>query len=292
MIKSMTAFGRGCAQDERRRFTVEVRSVNSRYLDAAVRLPRAYLGAEDKIRTYLQKNVISRGKVEVFVTVEDTAAPVVELDMDYARAYVDALRRLAKELALPEDISVMKVAQNPEIFRKTAEEGREEDSALLLAALREACGEFDRMRTAEGQRLAADFTEKLAGVERLREEIAALSGKDVCDYREKLTARLRKVLGENGISADEGRVLTECALFADRVAIDEELVRLQSHLHAFAGFLQAGEPVGRKLDFLMQEMNREINTVGSKCQNVEITSRVVAVKNELEKIREQVQNVE
>ena len=295
MIKSMTAYGRAFLEGEDKDITVEIRSVNSRYFDCSVRLPRSYLYMEEKIKSYLQKNVISRGKVEVFVTVDTHHSGVlqVEADLSYAKGYVDALRLLCKELDLKDDISVMTVARNPEIFtvRREAED-TEGEWERVLGVLTEAGKDFSAMREREGARTEEDIRAKLVNVAAWRDEVGELSKKDIGSYRQKLEARLRAVLDDNVVTVDENRILTECAIFADRIAIDEELVRLASHFRTFDEIVRAGEPSGKKLDFLMQEMNRETNTIGSKCQNAEIASLVVKMKNELEKIREQIQNVE
>jgi uncharacterized protein (TIGR00255 family) len=295
MLKSMTAYGRAVQKCEDRDVTVEIRSVNSRYFDCTVRLPRGYLHMEEKIKSFVQKNVISRGKVEIFINVEKHSAGVaqVSVDMEYARAYVDALRRLRDELGLKDDITVMSVAKSPDVFSVShVEEDPEEEWARMEEVLSRAGQDFSAMREGEGERIARDISEKVGKVALWREEIAALSKNDTEGYRQKLEGRLRNLLDERGIAVDEGRLLTECAIFADRIAIDEELVRLGSHFEAFDRMLSASEPTGKKLDFLMQEMNRETNTIGSKCQNTEVAERVVLIKNELEKIREQIQNVE
>jgi uncharacterized protein (TIGR00255 family) len=215
------------------------------------------------------------------------------VDLEYARAYVDALRRLRDELGLKDDITVMSVAKSPDVFSVShTEEDPEEEWARMEEVLSRAGKDFSAMREGEGERIARDISDKVARVALWREEIAALSKNDTEGYRQKLENRLRNLLDERGIAVDEGRLLTECAIFADRIAIDEELVRLGSHFEAFDRMLCANEPTGKKLDFLMQEMNRETNTIGSKCQNTAVAERVVLIKNELEKIREQIQNVE
>jgi uncharacterized protein (TIGR00255 family) len=291
----MTAYGRAVQKCEDRDVTVEIRSVNSRYFDCTVRLPRGYLHMEEKIKSFVQNNVISRGKVEIFVNVEKHTAGVaqVSVDMEYARAYVDALRRLRDELGLKDDITVMSVAKSPDVFSVShTEEDPEEEWARMEEVLSRAGKDFSAMREGEGERIARDISDKVARVALWREEIAALSKNDTEGYRQKLENRLRNLLDERGIAVDEGRLLTECAIFADRIAIDEELVRLRSHFDGFADILASDEPVGRRLDFLVQEINRETNTIGSKANNARIARIVVNMKGELEKIREQVQNIE
>ena len=295
MLKSMTAFGRGQIEWEDKTITVEIRSVNSRYFDCTVKLPRAYAIFEEKIKTYLQKNVLSRGKIDVSVSVQGkgTAVSSVALDEDYLAGYLAALHRLRDEYGLSDDISVMRVAENRDVFTVVkTEEDVTEDYVRIEEVLSLAARDHGAMRQAEGERIARDLTEKVENIRALTKKIAARSEEEIALYREKLEGRLRTVLAEHALAPDEGRVLTECAIMADRLAVDEELVRLDSHFAAFAEILRATEPAGRKLDFLMQEMNRETNTVGSKCSSAVIAAHVVDIKCELEKIREQIQNIE
>ncbi len=295
MIKSMTAFGRAVAEGEDKDITVEIRSVNSRFFDCNVRLPRTYSFMEEKIKTYVQQNAVSRAKVEVAVIVDNHGSDLgtVDVDMTLARGYVDALRRLQNELELPGDITVMQVAANRDLFTYThpaadAEEEWARVQPVLAAAVRDYCG----MREAEGQKTEQDIRGKLETVAACAKQVAEISRTDIVGYRDKLESRLRAILGDNGVVPDEARLLTECAVFADKIAIDEELARLDSHFCAFDEICRAKEPSGRKLDFLMQEMNRETNTIGSKANNARIARLVVDMKGELEKIREQVQNIE
>lgn len=294
MIKSMTAFGRARREGEKRDFTVEIRSVNSRYFDCTVRLPRQYNALEEKIKAYLQSEVISRGKVEVSLTVEEHGdAAAVAVDEGFASGYIAALRHLRDVYGLRDDISVMGVARCPDVFRVVKrEEDPNEDWPLVRETLEAAAEGYTAMRQAEGERLEKDLRIKAENIRVLTEKIAMASKGDIVAYRDKLEARLRAVLDEHRLAPDEGRILTECAIMADKLAVDEELVRLGSHLAAFDTILSGQEPAGRKLDFLMQEMNREANTVGSKCNNSTIAQTVVEVKCELEKIREQIQNIE
>lgn len=296
MMKSMTAFGRARHEGEGRSITVELRSVNSRFFDCTVKLPHTYLFLEERVKSYIRAHAVSRAKVDVYITVEETAAAdrAVTLDRGYLASYLDALFSLRDAYpALADDISVMNVAQNPAVFRTVREEP---DLAAvweeILPALEEAVAGYDAMRTAEGKKAAADMAQKLSTVRGYVDEIERIGKEDTVGYRDKLEARLRALLGENGIAVDEGRLLTECAIFADKIAIDEELVRLRSHFGAFRDIVALPEPSGRKLDFLMQEMNRETNTIGSKANNARIARLVVDIKGELEKIREQVQNIE
>ena len=294
-MRSMTAFGRSKETVGGKDITVELRSVNSRYFDCSVKISRAFSFLEEKVKPYLQSRGISRGKLDVWIGVEVTESEGVEISLDkaYAKGYIDALHRLRDEFGLADDISVMQVARNQEIFSvKKPEEDTESDWQDVLSVLSEAVDRFLAAREAEGANIQRDLCEKVSTIREVTETIRALSAKDVESYREKLRARLSQMLSDNKITVDEGRLLTECAIFADRVAIDEELVRLGSHFDAFTKMLDSREPIGRKIDFLIQEMNREINTIGSKCQNAEIAHLVVQVKTEIEKIREQIQNIE
>ena len=294
MIKSMTAFGRAVREGETRDVAVEVRSVNSRFYDCSVRMPRAYAVLEDRIRTYVQKNAVSRAKVEVSVTVTDhTAEGAVIPDLAYARQYVEALRTLRDVLGLPDDISVMTVARNPEVMTRAAV--AHDPEALwdeIRPVLDEALAGYTVMRTAEGAKLEEDLYRKLDHVRDYAAQVEEISATDTVGYRDKLETRLRRILGENAVTVDENRLLTECAIWTDKIAIDEELTRLRSHFGAFREIAAAAEPSGRKLDFLMQELNRETNTIGSKANNARIARLVVDMKGELEKMREQIQNIE
>lgn len=295
MMKSMTAFGRAKQTVNGKDITVEIRSVNNRYFDCGVRIPRAYSYLEEKIKPYLQSRGISRGKVDVSISIEilETEGVNITLDTAAAKGYIDALHRLRDEFGLADDISVMSVARNTDLFViRKPEEDTASDWQDILCVLSPAVDGFLTARAAEGSRIEADLEAKIAEIRRITEKIAALSEKDIGGYRDKLRERLEHVLTDNKITVDENRLLTECAIFADRVAIDEELVRLRSHFKAFDDIAASGEPSGRKLDFLVQEMNREINTIGSKCSNSDIAHLVVDVKTELEKIREQIQNIE
>lgn len=295
MIRSMTAFGRAVRVDDARTVTVELRSVNSRFFDCTVRLPRAYTFLEEKIKAYVQQHALSRGKMEVSVSVARTGGSDmrVALDQDLARGYVAALRTLRDTCQLQDDISVMRVAERGELFTFVQPEEDPGDVwETVCAALGEAVAGYRAMREAEGRRTEEDICAKLENIRRCATEVAALSREDVGGYRARLEARLRPLLGEVGVVPDEGRLLTECAIFADKIAVDEELARLDSHFTAFRALCQSEEPAGRKLDFLVQEMNRETNTIGSKACNARIAHLVVDMKGELEKIREQVQNIE
>ena len=295
MIKSMTAFGRGKTESEIKDITVEIKSVNSRFFDCSVKLPRAYIFLEEKIKSYVQKNAVARAKVDVFVTVDEHTSGMgsVGIDEAFAESYVNALRTLSEKFGLRDDISTMTVAQNRDIFTyDRPEEDLESEWELFRVALDKAIEGYSEMRRVEGEKAGADITEKIERVRAYADEVERISQEDTVGYRDKLEARLKNILADNSVVIDEQRILTECAIWADKIAIDEELVRLRSHFGAFYDIIALPEPSGRKLDFLMQELNRETNTIGSKANNARIARIVVDMKGELEKIREQVQNIE
>lgn len=295
MVRSMTGFGRCRETVNGLDITVEIKSVNSRFFDCGVKISRAYGYLEERVKPYLQSKGVSRGKVDVWISIEvlDSGSVEVALDEGYLRGYLDALYRLRDEYGLRDDISVMSVARNSEIYRVTKPaEDVERDWANLAVVLEQATDAFLAVREHEGESLASDMRAKLSEIRAKVEEIERLSADDIANYREKLAQRIREALADNQITPDETRLLTECAIHADKVAVDEELVRLRTHFAAFEQIISVGEPVGRKLDFLLQEMNREINTTGSKCNDAQIAQCVVDVKCGLEKIREQIQNLE
>ena len=295
MIRSMTGFGRCRETVNGLDITVEIRSVNSRFFDCNTKISRAYSYLEDRVKPYLQAKGVSRGKVDVWIGIEVlTSGDVsVQIDDGYLKGYLDALYRLRDGYGLRDDISVMSVARIPDLFVvKKPEEDIEGDWESLRTVLEKATDAFLDVRNREGESLAADMRLKIDSIKRLVDEIEALSAEDIASYRDRLAQRIRDALADNQITPDESRLLTECAIHADKVAVDEELVRLRTHFDAFANILASDEPIGRKLDFLLQEMNREINTTGSKCNDAEIARRVVDVKCTLEKIREQIQNLE
>ncbi len=295
MIKSMTAFGRAKTEGELKDITIEIKSVNSRFFDCTVKIPRAYSFLEERIKAYVQKNAVSRAKVDVYVTVDSHSAPsgAVKLDASLAESYIDALRELRDRFGLSDDISVMTVAQNRDIFSyDKPEEDLESEWEAIRGTLDEAIKGYSEMREREGAKIETDIKGKINLVAAYADEVEKISHEDTVGYRDKLEARLRQILGDNAVTVDENRLLTECAVWADKIAIDEELVRLRSHFGAFDDIIGLTDPSGRKLDFLMQELNRETNTIGSKANNARIARIVVDMKGELEKIREQVQNIE
>ncbi len=295
MIKSMTAFGRAKGTHGGKDITVELKSVNNRFFDCSVRLPRAFSFLEEKIKPHLQSRSVSRGKVDVFIGIEVIDTPDIRFSIDegYASAYISALRELGDKFGLRDDVSIMSVARNNEIFVvQKSEEDSEKDWQAVRTVLDEAIDKFIAAREREGQNICRDLSDKAQAIQERVEQIKSLSESDTLTYRQKLEARLREMLSDNRIAFDENRILTECALFADKIAIDEELVRLSSHFDAFSEIITSDEPAGRRLDFLLQEINRETNTIGSKCQNSSIARLVVDIKCDIEKIREQIQNIE
>ena len=295
MIHSMTAFGRCRRTVDGKDITVEIKSVNNRFFDCSVRLPRAYSYLEEKIKPFLQEKGISRGKVDVSIGIELVGTPETHIAVDeaYAAEYIAALRSLGEKFGLHDDISIMRVAQNRDVFTTLREEDDiAKDWAAVSEVLSEALDAFVAGRAREGANLEENIKQKVENIRGYAKEVERLSAADVDSYRQKLEEKLRAMLSDNRIVFDENRILTECAIFADRVAIDEELVRLSSHFDGFYAILASDEPAGRKLDFLVQEINRETNTIGSKCQNSEIAALVVNMKCEIEKIREQIQNIQ
>lgn len=292
MVKSMTGYGRAREMRNGRDITVEVRSVNNRYLDCTVKMPRAYIFAEDRMKARVQQ-AISRGKVDVFVTIDASAADaaVVAVNEPLARGYYDALTRLKTRFDLSGDITPEVLAKFPDVLAVTkAEEDVEAIAADICAVLDDALAAYNAMRAVEGEKLAADVAGRITTIETVVGKVEERSPQTVAAYRQRLEAKMQEVLQSTTI--DESRILTEAAIFADKIAVDEETVRLRSHIAQLQAMLVSGEPVGRKLDFLIQEVNRECNTIGSKCNDLTIAQDVVNMKAEVEKIREQVQNME
>lgn len=292
MVKSMTGYGRARQERNGRNITVEVRSVNNRYLDCTVKMPRAYIFVEDAMKALVQK-YISRGKVDVFVTVDAVTADqtVVQVNEPLARSYYQALSRLREMFSLEDELSASTLARFPDVLAVTkAEEDLEMISADICAVLEEALTAHRQMRSVEGEKLFSDIAGRADTIESVVAKVEERSPQTVSEYRARLEAKMREVLQSTTI--DESRILTEAAIFADKIAVDEETVRLRSHLSQLRTMLSGDEPVGRKLDFLIQEVNRECNTIGSKCNDLTIARDVVNMKAEVEKIREQVQNIE
>ena len=292
MIKSMTGYGRARQTLHKRDITVEVRSVNNRYLDCTVKMPRMYSFAEDAVKQLVQKSV-SRGKLDVFVTVDATAADVakVTVNRELAAQYAAALCELAEVCGTEPRVTAEQLARFPDVLTVTkADEDLETVSADLCAVLEEALAAYNDMRSVEGRKLAEDIAGRLDAIETYTGQVEERSPQTVAEYRAKLTARMQEVL--QSATVDPQRILMEAAIYADKVAVDEETVRLRSHVAQLRTMLQSDEPMGRKMDFLIQEVNRESNTIGSKCSDVAIAQVVVGLKAEVEKMREQAQNVE
>jgi len=297
MLKSMTAFGRARQKSAAgdKDITAEIKSVNSRYLDCTVKLPKMYSFLEERIKGYLNERGISRGKIEVYIGIDviEQTGLTISLDHAIAESYLAALYDLRDSFSLKDDISVMSVAANRDLFTtEKPEDDAERDWEDVKAPLSEAVDMFLEAREREGANLEADILKKAETIKGYAAKIKTLSEADIAGYGAKLTERIKKFLQDFDVEIAEQRILTEAAIYADKAAIDEELVRLDSHFKAMDDIISKPEPAGRKLDFLLQEMNRETNTIGSKAGNSEIAHTVVDIKTELEKIREQIQNIE
>lgn len=291
-MRSMTGYGKGEAEANGRSVTVELKTVNHKFFDWNTKMPKGFLFAEDEAKKAVAREV-ARGHVDVYITVRQTEAQAAEYRADIALAskYVAATKELSEAVGVPFDIGALALAKNPDILAlETVEADDEELRSLLMAALSDALKGLVVMRENEGEALRRDITEKLDSMSVSVKKVAELAPAVVEEYRKKLTARITELLGS--AVADMSRVATEVALFADKCAVDEEISRLKAHIAAMRGYLAAEGPVGRKLDFLVQEMNREANTIGSKANDLDITREVLSLKNDIEKIREQAQNVE
>ena len=292
MICSMTGFGRGQSSINGLGITVEIKSVNSRYFEFSCRLPRGYNFLEDKLKNYLQGN-ISRGKIEMNISIEsETENGVsIELNEHYLNSYMNALKKLSKTYKIKFNVKASDFIGNSDAFMVSRNK-IDEDLVLdsVLCATKDAVQNFIEMRRVEGEKLAEDVKSRVNNIIDNVSFIEEKSPETVIAYREKLENKIKELIGNS--SLDEGRIITETAIFADKVAVAEETVRLRSHITQLINLLNSDDAVGRKLDFIVQEMNRETNTIGSKSQNLEIAQRVVDIKAEIEKIREQIQNIE
>ena len=292
MIKSMTGYGRAVETVNGREFTVEIRSVNNRYLDCSVRLPRILSFGEENVKQAV-KNAISRGKVDVYITVRSEGGDEVQVMLNKAvlESYLAAMRQMVTEYGVADDISAASVSRLPEVFSLEKPQVDEEQLlADLMAVVGKTLEGYNAMRATEGEALDKDLRSRGETILQLVAQVEQGNAQTVIDYRTRLENKLKEVLANTAL--DESRILTEAAIFADKVAVDEETVRLRSHLQQMNDMLTNGGAVGRKLDFLLQEMNREANTIGSKCTDVALARIVVDIKAELEKIREQTQNIE
>ena len=292
MVKSMTGYGRAVETVNGREFTVEIRSVNNRYLDCTVKLPRSFSFAEEAVKAAV-KAAVSRGKVDVYISVRsETEADVqVTLNKPVVEGYLAAMRQMVTEYGVCDDISVSTLSRMSDVFVVDKPKADEDQlKADLLSVVDKALQAYDAMRITEGLALENDLRSRAATILELVAQVEEQNPKTVSDYRKRLEEKMREVLENKSI--DESRILTEAAIFADKVAVDEETVRLRSHLEQMDTMLSGSGGIGRKLDFLLQEMNREANTTGSKCSDVKVARIVVDIKAELEKIREQTQNIE
>lgn len=292
MVTSMTGFGRGKALSDELNITVEIKSVNHRYFEYSSRIPRAFQFLDDSLKSLCQKK-ISRGKIELSVQYEDTSSSSVELAVNksYSDAYISALHKFAKDYKLKDDIKASAIVGNSDIFTVKKRDLNEElVKDLAFRATEEAIDNFIGARAVEGERLVADVKGRADYILKQVDFIETRSPETVKEYREKLEQKIKELIGD--INVDEQRLLTETAIYADKIAVAEETVRLRSHIDSLCSLLDEGGVIGRKLDFIVQEMNRETNTIGSKCQDMDITKVVVEIKSEIEKIREQIQNIE
>ncbi len=292
MIKSMTGYGSAKGEVGDLEISVELKSVNNRYLDASVRMPRSFLFAEDAVKSAIGRH-ISRGKVDMFINIDSSAADdmTVRVNEPLLRGYLDAIRLISEKYGLENDLSAVSAARFPDILSVEKKDlDADALSAGIVAIAEEALCDFDAMREREGEKLRADVLSKLGTISALVETVERESPGTVLAYQNRLREKMNEVLSAAGV--DENRILAEAAIFADRIAVDEETVRLRSHMSQLRAMLAGGSPIGRKIDFLIQEFNREANTIGSKCQNSDIAHVVVELKSEIEKIREQIQNIE
>lgn len=291
-IKSMTGYGGAKGVVEGLDLSAELKSVNNRYLDVNIRMPRGFLFAEEALKAAVGKH-ISRGKVDVFVTLNTSTSDdtVVRVNEPLLRAYLSALQDVSERYGLENDLTVSVVSRFPDVL--TVEKAEADQQALsdgLVALLENALTEYDAMREREGERLLCDISSRLNTIESLVSAVEACAPETVARYEERLRQKMETVL--EGKNVDESRIIAEAAIYADHIAVDEETVRLRSHISQMRSMLENGSPFGRKADFLIQEFNREANTIGSKCQNADVAKVVVDLKSEIEKIREQIQNIE
>ena len=292
MIRSMTGYGRAVQTIDGREITVELRSVNNRYLDCTVKLPRMFSFAEDSVKNRV-KAAVSRGKVDVYIGVNAAQAADVQVAVNrpVLESYLAALRQIETEYGVRDDVTVMSLARLPDVFSvEKTEEDEQKLTQDILSVAEEAIARYNTMRETEGAALEADLRSRAATILERVALVEQRSPETVSEYRERLRQKMQEVLQNTAI--DEGRILQEAAIYADRIAVDEETVRLRSHLAQLGDMLTKGGAIGRKLDFLLQELNRETNTIGSKCNDLELSNIVVEMKAELEKIREQTQNIE
>lgn len=291
-MKSMTGYGKGEAFDEHRKVAIELKSVNNRYLEINSRFPRALNFVEDAVKKQIQE-VVKRGTVELIYTYELTGESdkSVRLDLPLAAEYLKAAKTVRDGLKLADDVTAMSIIRMPDVLTLTAAEGdREAIKKLFLEATKKAVAELDKMRRVEGVTVKSDFKKLIGNIVKALTAVVARAPKVVADYREKISKRVSELL--ESVPIDESRIAMEVAVFADKCDINEEISRLTSHIDQFLAALETDDPQGRRLDFVAQEMNREINTMGSKANDLTLTKLVIEMKNELEKIKEQIRNVE
>ncbi len=291
MIKSMTGFGRGEYENEGRTYTVDIKSVNHKYSDISVRLPRFLNTVEDKIRKRVS-NAISRGKVDVFVSFENYSSQgtTIKINRELAKEYIKELKLLADEADLKFDVNVIDITKFPEILKLEDDEDEELIANELMIALEKALESFVSMREVEGTKLIEDIENRIHVIEGKVGEITKFSSTLVEEYIQKLETRVKELMKDNVV--DEARLMQEIVIFSDKSSIEEELTRLSSHISQFLNLIKESSPIGKKIDFLIQEINREVNTIGSKANCLDITNRVIEIKTEVENIREQIQNIE
>ncbi len=292
MIRSMTGYGSAKGTVEGLEISVELKSVNNRYLDTSVRLPRSFMFAEDSVKTAVQSH-ISRGKVDLFISVDSSGANemAVKVNEPLLKGYIEAIAHISDEYKLPNDLTALGVSRFPDVLSVEKKDvDADAISAGISSIVEDALCDFDAMRLREGEKLRDDVLSRLETINRLVSTVEEKSPETVVEYRKRLEQKMADVLGTAGI--DESRILAEAAIFADHIAVDEETVRLRSHMAQLRTMINGNSPTGRKIDFLIQEFNREANTIGSKCQNSDIAHVVVDLKSEIEKIREQIQNIE
>lgn len=292
MINSMTGFGRGEVEENNKRFTVEIKSVNHRYLDVNIKMPKKLNFFENSIRTLL-KEYMQRGKIDIFITYEDFSEENVNIkyNHDIAAKYLSYLRQMKEDFGLEDDIRVSSLSRYPEVFTMD-EESVDEDEIWksLEKAVREACKAFGEARVLEGENLKKDLISKLDGMLNVVAFIEERSPKIIAEYRAKLEAKVKELLEDAKV--DDSRIVQETTIYADKICVDEEIVRLKSHINSTKDALNKGGSIGRKLDFIAQEMNREANTILSKTTDLEISDKGIELKTEIEKVREQIQNIE
>lgn len=291
MIKSMTGFGRGKYEIDGRIYTVEIKSVNHKYTDISIRMPKFLNSFESEIRKTITNN-ITRGKIDVNISFENYSSEgsIIHFNINLAKEYVKGLKELAKETDIKCDLNVIDISKMPEILKVDTEENEDRIKEELMLALNEALQNFVNMRETEAQKLVEDMKHRIDFVEKKVSEIEVYSSTLVQDYMKKLELRVKELMDTKVV--DENRLAQEIVIFSDKSSIEEELTRLKSHIHQFKTFTNGASPIGKKFDFLIQEMNREVNTIGSKANCLEITNRVIELKTEIENIREQVQNIE